>query len=94
MFVGTLGLLLLVIGVIIGGYLLYLSASGIKVAGRPMLMAAVLLILFGLQVLVSSFLANQSMDLRRQLIRLERLILERGRQLGRSDNDTSSSGRR
>ena len=73
---GTIGLSFLFIGSSIGIYSYFLSLSGIHMAGRPLLLVSVLLVLFGFQLIVFCFLANQSRDLRNALIRLNRHFLE------------------
>ena len=58
------------LGLIFSIYLLNLSLAGVAVSGRPMLFAAILFILVGLQTLIFGFIANQNRALRRQLVRL------------------------
>lgn len=72
LFFGTVGFFFISLGVVFGGYLLYLSLSGIPVGGRPLLLVSILLIITGLQVLVFGFLASQNRAIRRQLSRLQR----------------------
>lgn len=67
---GGLGGLLLLLGAAIGGGALLLSLRGVAVGGRPMTIGAVLLILFGLQVMLFSFLALQNRKLTQRLDRL------------------------
>ncbi len=76
LFFGGLGFLFIAIGAALGIYLLWLSLSGIGVAGRPALFASVLFIVIGIQVLIFGFLASQNRDLKRQFIRTQKLIKE------------------
>ncbi|TSC96866.1 MAG: family 2 glycosyl transferase [Parcubacteria group bacterium Athens1014_26] len=69
---GTAGFSLIGLGAIFSVYLLILSVLGTRVAGRPLLFVAVLLILVGFQTLIFGFLANQSRELKRQLSRMAR----------------------
>lgn len=71
LFLGSLGLIMFLVGGIIGFYALFLSISGIGVGGRPIILGAVLFILFGTQICIFSFLANQNCELRKEIIRIE-----------------------
>lgn len=73
---GSVGLLFLFMGTSMGIGAYFLSLSGIQMGGRPLMMASMLLILFGLQLIVFCFLANQNRDLRNALIRLNSRLLE------------------
>ncbi len=63
-----LGILLLAVGM--GIYLLVLSASGVPVAGRPMLLFAVFLALAAILAIAIGFIAIQNVALRKELYRL------------------------
>lgn len=76
---GSLGILLLSIGISLGGYAYFLSLNGIRMAGRPLVLVSVLFILFGFQITVFCFLANQNRDLRNMLIRLNSRVRELNR---------------
>lgn len=76
---GSLGILLSSIGISLGGYAYFLSLSGIKMAGRPLVLVSVLFILFGFQITVFCFLANQNRDLRNMLVRLNSRVRELNR---------------
>lgn len=71
---GTIGLIELVLGAAIALYLLGVSLSGTPVAGRPLLLVSILLILMGVLVMLFSFLALQVRDLRRSVFRLQGLL--------------------
>ncbi len=77
---GTVGSFFLLLGASFGIYAYFLSLSGIHMAGRPMILVATLLILFGFQILAFCFLANQNRDLRNALIRMNRHLVKQDRQ--------------
>lgn len=73
---GGVGAALLAVGIVLGLYAWYIAlAYDIRVTTRPILFAAILFTLFGTQMLVFSFLANQSRDLRNRLVRMEQKLL-------------------
>jgi glycosyltransferase involved in cell wall biosynthesis len=75
MLFGTIGLTLAILGVIMGVYSLILSIMGTPVGGRPIVMASILLILFGMMVSLCTFLANQQREISNEFTRLYHLIL-------------------
>ncbi len=80
---GVGGFLLIFIGIAAGFYLLLLSLGGTPVAGRPLLLFAVLCVVVGFQSLAFGFLAGQNRELKCQMTRLRRDMIEkaeRGRQ--------------
>ncbi len=80
LFFGGLGFLFILVGALLGLYLLWLSLSGVGVAGRPALFASVLFIVVGIQILIFGFLASQNRELKRQFIRTQKLIKETTKQ--------------
>lgn len=67
---GMVGLGMLVVAVAMGIYLLFLSASGVPVSGRPMLLLAVFLGLTALLVMAIGFVAIQNVLLRNELYKI------------------------
>jgi len=61
-------------GLVFGLYLLKLSLAGVAVSGRPMLFAAVLFLIVGVQTLIFGFIANQNRALRRQIVRAQKFL--------------------
>ena len=59
------------LGVCCGLYLLYLSATGTPVSGRPLIQFSMLSVIVGFFMLVFGFLAHQNKQLERQLHRLQ-----------------------
>jgi len=80
LFLGGLGFIIFILGTLIGFYALFLSITGTGVGGRPMILGSVLLILFGTQICIFSFLANQNTDLRKKLIRIEEKLLHNAKE--------------
>jgi hypothetical protein len=75
---GTLGVLLVLVGSVTTLYLAYDSiALGIRAGGRPLLIIAMLFILTGTQVLLFSFLAGQIVQLRKHVIRIRNQVMNR-----------------
>ena len=87
---GGAGLSLLFLGTLMGLYAYFLSLGGVHMAGRPLIFASTLFILFGFQLIIFCFLANQNRDLRNALIRQNRLLLD----LAREKNDAKKKERK
>jgi hypothetical protein len=75
LFLGGIGLALMILGVCVGLYAFALSVRGNAMAGRPMVFGAVLFLLLGIQMLLFSFLANQNRDIRKKITRLEAKVI-------------------
>lgn len=73
---GTVGFFFLSIGIFMGLYAYFLSLSGIHMGGKPFILVSTLLVLFGFQIIVFCFLANQNRDLRNALIRMNRRLID------------------
>jgi len=71
---GVAGLSLIILGVVLGIYLLALSITGTPVGGRPMVSFSALAIVVGFFTLLFGALAQQNKQLERQLHRVQREI--------------------
>jgi len=83
---GFIGLLTLVIGFLIGVYIVYLRFSGDLTPGRPLITFALLLILGGIQILSFGFIAIQIVSLRREILRIQKENLELKKEIQNLDN--------
>ncbi|MBM3333965.1 hypothetical protein FJY63_04825, partial [Candidatus Sumerlaeota bacterium] len=79
MLFGTIAAILVLIGIVIGFYLLHMSLSGHPVAGRPAVFFSVLAILAGILILLFCFMSFQIRDLRRIVYRVQRDVRSRDR---------------
>lgn len=73
---GFLGILTLLIGLLIGFYVVYLRFTGQLTPGRPLITFALLLILGGIQILSFGFIAIQILSLRKEILRTQKENLE------------------
>lgn len=73
---GFLGILTLLLGLIIGFYVVYLRFTGQLTPGRPLITFALLLILGGIQILSFGFIAIQILSLRKEILRTQKENLE------------------
>jgi dolichol-phosphate mannosyltransferase len=71
---GIVGSALFAGGLLLGGWAFIQSLRGVAMGGRPVTLAAILFLLFGLQVMVSAFLALQSRKQSKRIIRLTALV--------------------
>ena len=71
---GSLGGILFLLGLAFGFQALSLSLKGVPVSNRPLTLGSVLLILFGLQIVVFSFLSVQNRNLAKGIVRLTALL--------------------
>ncbi|PIT92426.1 MAG: hypothetical protein COU08_02425 [Candidatus Harrisonbacteria bacterium CG10_big_fil_rev_8_21_14_0_10_42_17] len=83
LFFGIIGIILIALGIIAGFYLLFVSLGGTSVAGRPLLFFSILAIIGGMQMLIFGFLASQNRNIKRQIIRTQKLVKE----FEKSDNE-------
>ena len=69
---GLLGMLSLAAGFILGLYVAFLRYAGTLTPGRPLVTLALLLILGGIQILSFGFIAIQIVNLRREILRIQK----------------------
>jgi dolichol-phosphate mannosyltransferase len=69
---GFLGMLSLAAGFMLGLYVAYLRYAGTLTPGRPLVTLALLLILGGIQILSFGFIAIQIVNLRREILRIQK----------------------
>ena len=69
---GFLGMLSLAAGFMMGLYVAYLRYAGTLTPGRPLVTLALLLILGGIQILSFGFIAIQIVNLRREILRIQK----------------------
>jgi dolichol-phosphate mannosyltransferase len=69
---GFLGILSLAAGFMLGLYVAYLRYAGTLTPGRPLVTLALLLILGGIQILSFGFVAIQIVNLRREILRIQK----------------------
>ena len=79
---GFLGILSLAAGFILGLYVAYLRYAGTLTPGRPLVTLALLLILGGIQILSFGFIAIQIVNLRREILRIQKGNKELKREIG------------
>ncbi|MFH2055261.1 MAG: glycosyltransferase family 2 protein [bacterium] len=91
---GVIGLLLIGIGVLGGGYILYLWQSTALNPNRPLMTLVPLLILTGIQILVFGFLGSGLARLRREILIVQRENKELERKFDKLATKIVSSGER
>lgn len=69
---GLIGLLLVILGLIGGGYLIYLWQTETLNPDRPLITLVALFILTGLQVLLFGFLGTQIVQLRKEIYKIQK----------------------
>lgn len=74
---GVMGIILLLIGLISGGYIVKLYLDNALDPNRPLINLTVLFIVSGMIILLFGFVSNQVLQIRRELLRLRREL--RGR---------------
>jgi glycosyltransferase involved in cell wall biosynthesis len=83
---GIMGIGLLVVGVIMGGYIVYLRYTGSLNPARPLMTIVVLLVLGGVQLLSFGFIAILVGILRKEILKVQRENLELQKQIsGKKD---------
>ena len=84
---GFLGMLSLAAGFMMGLYVAYLRYAGTLTPGRPLVTLALLLILGGVQILSFGFIAIQIVNLRREILRIQKGNKELQRVIERLGNE-------
>jgi len=69
--IGTVGIILVLLGLLSGAYVTYLWLNQLLNPSRPLIILSVILLLAGVQILLFSFLANQNLALRKNVIQLQ-----------------------
>ncbi len=69
---GMIGFALIILGLVVGGYVIYLWRIATLNPERPLMNLLLLLVLTGFQILLFGFLATQIVHLRRELYRMYR----------------------
>lgn len=69
---GAIGLFMLFLGFLGGGYIIYLWQRGILNPNRPLMTLMLLLIVAGIQVLLFGFLGTQLVQLRKEIYKVQR----------------------
>jgi glycosyltransferase involved in cell wall biosynthesis len=69
---GAIGLFMLLLGFLGGGYIIYLWQKGTLNPNRPLMTLMVLLIVAGIQVLLFGFLGTQLVQLRKEIYKVQR----------------------
>jgi len=89
---GFLGVLAVIIGTGLGGYIVYLYSAGILNPNRPLITLMILFILGGIQILSFGFLATQVHFLRKEVL-LNRRALAHLRRIALPDPDRAGASR-
>ncbi len=89
---GFLGVLAVIIGIGLGGYILYLYSAGTLNPNRPLITLMILFVLGGIQILSFGFLATQVHFLRKEVL-LNRRALAHLRRLAQPDPDRAGASR-
>jgi len=69
---GLVGLFMLLLGFLGGGYVIYLWQKGLLNPNRPLMTLIVLLVISGIQVLLFGFLGTQLVHLRKEIYKIQR----------------------
>jgi dolichol-phosphate mannosyltransferase len=69
---GAIGLFMLLLGFLGGGYIIYLWQKGTLNPNRPLMTLMVLLVVAGIQVLLFGFLGTQLVQLRKEIYKVQR----------------------
>jgi len=76
LFLGIIGLIFIILGLIIGVYIIYIVTKTHLITNRPLVTLMTLLIITGIQILIFSFLAYQNKNIQKNLVRMQKQILE------------------
>ena len=90
MIFGSIGLLLLLLGVVGGSYIIYLWRQARLNPDRPLMTLIVILIVTGMQVLAFGFIGTQIVSLRKEIFRIqkENMLLKKRLDKGDPPHDT------